>query len=347
MSYEEKAFEIIKDSIKSAIFIDEKAKEFYSSSEVEESIVEEKLSVDLYHNFRQEGISLAIHKFLQSDIDNEDVKKYLFKGRDLILLDWELDNSTGEEFSLKLLSEIIEFPHINFCCIYTRTPRFDSIPSQIETYFSGLNAEDYEKIKNEYGHIDDKETIVKIHDFIYEKKSIPIEEFLEEIAIDLKSYPFVNKDNPVSDIYLLKHIYNAFQKNIKPLEREKELILNHLGTNSFIVNNTIIIILKKDEQNDPKPSFLLQRITKELIQNTNSFIQLLGLEMQTIFNSNESFIDENILKSSTEALFKHRNFLFEKEKEDKTFSIIIKKLLIEHATLKLRTAKLGLLDSHF
>ena len=65
--------------------------------------------------------------------------------------------------------------------------------------------------------------------------------------------------------------------------------------------------------------------------------------MQGIFNSNERFIDETILKSSTEALFQFRNHI----NDDTTFAIIIKKLLIEQATLKLRTAKLKLLDSEF
>ena len=147
MSYEEKAFEIIKDSIKSAIFIDEKAREFYTNTKVDEGIEEEKLSMDLFDNFKKEGVSLAIHKFTKSDIDDSNLKRYLLKGRDLILLDWELDGTSGEEYSLKLLSEIINSPHINFCCVYTRTPRFDSIFSQIETYFSGLKNEDYEKIK--------------------------------------------------------------------------------------------------------------------------------------------------------------------------------------------------------
>ncbi|MCH5719859.1 hypothetical protein [Niabella hibiscisoli] len=70
---------------------------------------------------------------------------------------------------------------------------------------------------------------------------------------------------------------------------------------------------------------------------------MLGLEMQSVFNKNERFIDETILKSSTEALFQFRNHI----KDDKTFGIIVKKLLLEQATLKLRTAKLELLKEDF
>jgi len=346
MSYEEKAFEIVKNSIKSAIFIDEKAKEFYSNSEINPSIEEEKLSLELFKNFKNEGISLAIHKFIKSDIENENIKKYLFKGRDLILLDWELDDVGGEEYSLRLLSEIINSSHINFCCIYTRSPRFDSIYTQVETYFSGLNIDDYEEIRNVYGHLDDKTSLTKIHDFLFTNNGVEIEDLNNELGIDLGIHP-LNKNTSNSEIQLLRHIYNSFQKNNEPAKREQNIISIDLGSNSFIINNTIILLLKKEDENDPKPSFLLNKITTELIKNKNSFIQLLGLEMQTIFNSNESFIDDNILNSSTEALFKHRSYLKEKNKSDIPFSSLIKQILIEHASLRLRTSKLSLLDSNF
>jgi Response receiver domain len=107
MSYQDKALGIIKESIKSAIFIDEKAKEFYSDSVVASEIKEENLSVNLYNNFKSEGISLSIHKFLKSNLEDSNIKDYLFKNRDLILLDWELDDVSGEEYSLRLLSDII------------------------------------------------------------------------------------------------------------------------------------------------------------------------------------------------------------------------------------------------
>jgi hypothetical protein len=347
MSYEEKAFEIIKESIKSAIFIDEKAKEFYSNNEVNVAIEEEKLSLELYQNFKSEGISLAIHKFIKSDIEDENVKRYLLKGRDLILLDWELDGTGGEEYSLKLLSEIINSPHINFCCIYTRTPRFDSIFSQIETYFSGLNIEDYSKIKDTYDFLDDFEILRKIHDFLFTNKETNIENITQQLGIDLKMHPEFIKNKLSPETHLLKLIYYTFLNNIKPSQVETGLNSIHSDSNSLIINNTIILILKKDDENDPKPSFLLKKIASELIRNKNSFIQLLGLEMQTVFNSNESFIDENILKSSTEALFKHRNYLKIKNKSDIPFSTLIKRVLIEHASLSLRTSKLSLLETDF
>src|SRR5690606_11057085 len=109
------------------------------------------------------------------------------------------------------------------------------------------------------------------------------------------------------------------------------------------INNTFVLTLKKDMNEDSDYNKLLKRISDTVTKNNGSFFQLLGLEMQSVFNSNERFIDETILKSSTEALFQFRNHI----NDDKTFGIIIKKLLLEQATLKLRTAKLELLKTDF
>ena len=341
MSYEDKAFEIVKQSISSAIFIDDNLKDFYSFSDIDTTIIEEVLSKELHQSFKAEGISLAVHKFVKTDVEDINLNRYFFKNRDLVLLDWELDDTSGEEYSLKLLSEVINYSHINFCCIYTKTPRFDSIHSQIESYFSGLNDDEFAKIKDIYSHLEESD-ITKIKTLL-DSKSEDVQDSLNEIGIDLSLYPH----DTTSPIESLKNIYFAFLKNVKSKKKEKRSDLISTGIDSFVINNTLVFLLKKDGTNDPKPSVLLRRISNELIKNQNSFIQLLGLEMQTVFNTNESFIDENILNSSTEALFKHRNYLYDKEKEDKTFSIIIKKLLIEHATLKLRTSKLELLNSDF
>lgn len=341
MTYSNKAYQIVKNSISSAIFIDEKAKEFYSSAPANTQIVEEKLSVDLHKGFKEEGISLSVHKFLKTDIADSNIIKYLFKDRDLVLLDWELDDVTGEEYSLKLLSEVINSPHINFCCIYTRTSRFDSIPSQLNTYFSGLNATDYALIEKAFDFID----ITELEAFL-NRNGNDIIEFLAENQIDLNSFP--NKEQfDCEDIQLLKYIYYSLKKNIKPENRELSADVITTNSDSFIINNTFIFVLKKDSVNDPNASSLLKRISDSLITTKNSFIQLLGLEMQTLFNSNENFIDENLLNSSTNALFSHRNHLKGLYKNDVTFNNLIKKILIEHANLKLRTSKLSLLDTSF
>ena len=76
MTLNQKAKEIILDSIKSAIFIDEKALEPYKAKP-KDPYPEVDLSINLLKKFKEKGISLAVHKFTPNDLENEERIKYL------------------------------------------------------------------------------------------------------------------------------------------------------------------------------------------------------------------------------------------------------------------------------
>jgi len=336
--YNQKAFDILNSSINSAVFIDEKAKDFYSEISQPANVVEEKLSVDLFKTFKENGKSLVVHKFETSNLNNPQILDYLFNGRDLILLDWELADVAGQEHSLKLLNRAVSTPYINFCCIYSSSANFNRIPLFLDAYFAGLSKDEFDLISAAYNYIDTHE----IDNFWSQQNSI--EGFFESNAIDVSKFP-VERIREKSLELILRYIYISLEieKFIIPeIDNNNYDVLN-AGDNSFIINNTFVLTLKKDVEGDTDYNSLLRRISETVIKNNGSFFQLLGLEMQSVFNSNERFIDETILKSSTEALFQFRNHL----KDDKTFGVIIKKLLLEQATLKLRTAKLELLKTDF
>lgn len=336
--YSDKAFTILNSSINSAVFIDEKAKDFYSETPINTDVVEEKLSGDLFKTFKENGKSLIVHKFKKEHITDNSLVNYLFAGKDLILLDWELDDNDGQQYSLELLSKAIETPYINFCCIYSRSANFDKIPLYLTAYFSGLREDGIESIKNTYAHL----TIEEVSNF-RKNPNNDIDSFFDENQIIVNEFPIENfRDKPKEIILDLINI--ALDENKYFFSKEEKI--NHeviySGEDSFIINNTFVLAIKK-EQGDSDYTHLIKRISGEIVKNKSSFFQLLGLEMQSVFNSNERFIDETILKSSTEALFQFRNHI----NDDKTFGIIIKKLLLEQATLKLRTAKLELLKTDF
>ena len=82
-NYLKTAKNIVQESIKSAVYIDENAREPFE--ELTQAPTEEQTrSVELYDNFKEAGISLSIFKY-QFDKYQEQ-KKYLFSGRDLVLL---------------------------------------------------------------------------------------------------------------------------------------------------------------------------------------------------------------------------------------------------------------------
>lgn len=337
--YSQKAFEILNSSINNAIFIDEKAKDFYSGTAINPNIAEEKLSYDLFDTFKKNGKNLTVHKFDKSNLDDSSTLDYLFKGKDLILLDWELADHAGQEYSLNLLNKAISTPYINFCCIYSSSNKFNEIPIFLDAFFSGLTQKDFENIRNDFSYFetDDLKDIVN-------KSDNEIVQFIEENSLNFQSFP-IQHFRDKSKIFLLRLIHislNVDKFTISENPTTKYEVLN-IDNNSFMINNTFVLTLEKDFNDDKDFKHLLQRISNTVIKNEGSFFQLLGLEMQSIFNSNESFIDNTILKSSTEALFQFRNHV----KDDKIFGTIIKKLLIEQATLKLRTAKLELLKPDF
>ncbi len=98
------AIQIINESIKSAIFIDENAREPFKEKQNPETL-EDRLSVELFNDFEKVGISLSIHKFVPNDILNDKKKEFFFQDRDLVLLDWKLEKNDGEEYALKVGSK--------------------------------------------------------------------------------------------------------------------------------------------------------------------------------------------------------------------------------------------------
>lgn len=337
--YNQKAFDILNSSINNAVFIDEKAKDFYSGTELNPQIAEEKLSFELFNTFKKNGKNLAVHKFEKSNLDDPNTIEYLFKGKDLILLDWELAELAGQEYSLKLLNRAVSTPYINFCCIYSSSSNFSQIPLFLDAFFSGLGEADFESIKNDYSFFEPDD----LKDLINKDEAV-ISKFIADNSLDFSTFPIEHlRGKSESFLIRLIHISLNTDKFILADDSITKYEVLNTGDNSFMINNTFVLTLKKDFDEDSDITKLLKRISGVIVKNKGSFFQLLGLEMQSIFNSNERFIDETILKSSTEALFQFRNYL----KDDKTFGTIIKKLLIEQATLKLRTAKLELLKPDF
>ncbi|WP_060872545.1 response regulator receiver domain [Myroides odoratus] len=337
--YSQKAFDILNASINNAVFIDEKAKDFYSGTDIDEKVPEEKLSFDLYTTFKTNGKNLTVHKFENTNINEPKTIEYLFKGKDLILLDWELDGVSGQEHSLNLLHKAVSSPNINFCCIYSSAQNFDDISLFLDAYFSGISKENFQIISDVYSFFEEddlKDTINKSQD--------DIQEFANENSIDFSAFPIKEfENNAIEYLFRLIHIALNIDKFYYSDGISPKYEVFNAGNNSFMINNTFVLTLKKDFNKDLNYESLIRRISDIVITNEGSFFQLLGLEMQSIFNDNESFIDSSILKSSTEALFQFRNHL----NDDKSFGTIIKKLLLEQATLKFRTAKLKLLESDF
>lgn len=346
MSYERRAEIILKDSIKSAIYIDEKARSFYAQ-ESNPAINEEKLSEELYTNFKQNGISLEVFKYILGTENDKDCLNFLLDDRDFVLLDWKLDDNAGEDYSLALLSKIVEAQHIHFCSIYTSENDLDEVLENILAYFSSEDEEYYTTLKE----------LLEIEE--YDGDTIDI---FKEI-----SFNRFNREKIGESLKQLRDIDKDLGKNIIELTKEKNLVCSiikaslalsdtyksaeklpcptHIDVDNKIVviNNTIITILNKNENN---ANDLLQNFRNHLIQSVDSFNQLLGIELYNNLFRTSAITNDSIMSFPKEALLKHRAQL-KNEELGHFFNSFMNEILLEKISLAMREKKSILLDEDF
>ena len=155
--YKETAKAIIKNAIKSAIFIDENALEPYVK---DEKSSEGERSMALYCNLRDVGISLDVWKYNK---DNYNLRQeYIFKNRDLILLDWKLEGeSKGGEKALEILSDMVnKHKQIHFCIVYTAEDP-QGVLLDLLSYFSPVTNEKSKCIKEDLAEYEEGINAIK------------------------------------------------------------------------------------------------------------------------------------------------------------------------------------------
>lgn len=343
MTLFQKTREIINESIKSAIFIDEKAYEPFSTIPSGNHI-ETALSQNLLKKFKTKGISLSIHKFSPNDFNNATKISYLLKKRDLVLLDWKLDGENGEEFSLRLLSKIIQEKNIHFCSIYTSQNNSDEIINNILAYFSGFDRAYYENIFNELDpYLDGQEVLLDQISYDNRETNKSLTKSIIEINSELpKIITELTTIRGLGDaLTQVKIAFSSLQK----AQQTIKYIPKHLNRDNktLNINNTIITIISKDEDNASK---IINKIISQVSKSENCYSQILGLDMQNVFNNETSFIDENLLDTNLDTLMFHRRQLIDNKLENE-FENFIKIILLEHSKLKLENSLLKTLEKTF
>lgn len=338
-----KAKEIITDSIKSVIFIDENALEAYKSKSPQQ-IPEEILSINLEQNFKKKGITLTSHKFKPSDLNDVELKNYLFRRRDLVLLDWRLEGaSSGELYSLKILSDIVKTEHLHFCSIYTTEQNTDSIFNNIESFFSGYSREYYDNIIESLEPYYDRANPAPFNQIDTNPSNngqlfSTFKEISEDLPKEIKHITSINDFSLA--LVQVKHALSQFHKSDIP--NDFPLKIDRLN-NTFIINNTIVTIIPKSENSATK---IISKLTHQVLKSDTYFSQLIGLDMQNAFSSQASFINKNLLTTSAETLMYHRKLLISKKLEGE-FDNFLKEVMIENAKLTLDESKLKILDNDF
>lgn len=336
--YEETAQIIIKEAIKSAIFIDENAKEPFMQEEPAES----KRSEDLYKNFKENGISLTIYKY--DDTTYPSYKNYLFHNRDIVLLDWKLDGEDGEDKSLELLSEVVNMqPHIHFCVIYT-SERPDIVLNNILSYFSCLTKNEYNEILEEFE--DEKEYIKDIasdlsflsfNRFDKTKRTDTLKKIVsnKELKEKVKCNHLLCKDNPgllcgyIRLGIAFSHCVKADNMQPCPSDINAEQY-------TLCINDTLISVFNKA---DIGANQIFEVFSQQITKYEKGVMHLLGLEMRNIQRKGGTFIDSAVLSVSKEALGYH------KLQSGNDFPSFVKNIMVEHLKTNISNAELSILDA--
>lgn len=342
MTLLQKTKEIISDSIKSVIFIDEKGLESYQE-ESSTNVLEENLSKSLYKNFKKKGVSLTTHKFKPDDLKDDCIKEYLLKRRDLILLDWRLDgDNSGELYALEILSEIVKSQHLHFCSIYTTEPKVNNIINNIRSYFTGYNSEYYDKIIEDLSAYENSFSAQPFTEINYNEKKngklfSQFSDLDEELPSIIKESTNLNFPDALVQVkHALSGLHKSTTKNPVPA------IIDHTNK-TLVINNTIITIIPKTENS---PAKILAKLSKQVKNSKSCFSQILGLDMQNSLLNEAAFIDENLLSTTLDTLMYHRKQL-EENNLDNDFPNFIKSVMYENIKFSLQKNDFKSLEKSF
>lgn len=342
-NYIETAKNIVKESIKSAVYIDDNAWEPYTVLKKDPN-VEEKLSSELYTVFRSEGVSLAIIKFARTKYKKQ--IKYYFHNRDLIILDWQLEKDNGGEKALELLSDVVSQQHIHFCAIYTSEKDKNCILNNILSFFSSNDGSFYNSLKirlEENENVDPEEMESIIGDLqslnLYQQdadKQDPILKRLhKEHANLLKEFISVTNNENETDAYVQCSI--AWNKDvIKSSASLPSPTSIDPKSHTLIIENTVIQIINKAEIT---PSKLIDTFSEHIANYKWGIMQLVGLEMQNYLRNQCAFVTPDILLVSKESLGYH------KKTHQEDFESFLKSVLLEQNRLFLQEKHLTIIDS--
>lgn len=340
MCFDEVAKKIVRDSINTAICIDDEFVEPYSS--IDNSLDPNfEMVKDLYTSFKKNKCLLDIYKYDGFE-DWQSKKDIILKNKDLLILDWELPKY---EDALKILREGIQKYNLPFVLIYTQLPIGDiesKIVFNLYSYF-GKNYTNEQK-----GNYD------IFCENLEEEIHIDINKFFKKISPECKSYILaVQKKKKDEHKRIMEKVKSLLKdededvKNFKPillkyagqiLKLDEEDLWEFIGFHfenaevnpngnffkfsridleghSFIINNSIITIFSKQHgsgiANDLKisPDNVYNSFSKMIYRRPQNFISLLALEMKNLYQQHSNVIGRELFYIDENAFFYHQKNL--------------------------------------
>jgi hypothetical protein len=325
MNFTEIATEIVKKSIRSAICIDDQFAEPYEENK---NGFDAEIPKKLYKSFREDG-NCSLDFFRYKDYDDWITNRnWVLSNKDLIILDWELDEEIPKYTStLKIIEDIVCHGRNQFLIIYTHLPNIENIAIDLQAYYLRYNKpvlkEKFDIIKEKYeesGHDFDelklyiKKNISQVEIFSTKLNLPKIFSALgnEDFSSFMKNIRTVLDDQKPRDLLevILLNIYGK-DEVFSPIPRK----VNIVSSNYLLLNieNTIILISKKGNgvQNEKNilPENLFDFFSIAIIEKPSSVLALIACEMKDVFRSNITYVGNRIQMINEKVFFYHWNNL--------------------------------------
>ncbi len=327
---------IIDDSIETVLYIDDKIARPFIDGKDDPNF---DFCQSLFSSFKNNNSIVDFYKFEDFGTWNSQ-KTNFFKGIDLLILDWKLDKD-GFEFdsTLKILDAAIRTNSLHFINIYTSEEKRDleDIPFYIKAYYSGITSEKKEEIhhklevyfEEEGLNPDDifeelkEKTLVLNKELDSKKKGVKFSEIRDWLDEN-----YANEKTQIENILkkglieksLLK-CYCMLAYILNPVVLNENEIPNFssdfISDKYLFLNHTIIQISQKKER---VPAEFYESFKDAIVDSTNNYLTIMGLEMRNRFKMNSAFIGKDIDQISDLAFFFHKDY--NKNSEDSFYDFL-------------------------
>lgn len=338
MSFDSIAKEIVRDSIRSAVCVDNAFVEPYAEKHAGD---DEKTPQKLLESFRKENCSMNICRYDKSNW--KEVKDFVLSNRDLLILDWELIGDPPFKDALEILHEVVNSPSLPFVVIYTQESDLSIVEMNILSFFGPPFASIAER-KNKYDEICEKledESELDDPNSLFRTLRSDCKEFVlrEQKRSEIRKTivesirTFVNNENfrsVMKDIIkvgkeilrvrdlddFLQFLGFYYENTMVNINNNPVSLFRILGTrHSFIINSTLISIFVKKEiaktegESAISPEEVYTRFAEGIYKRPNNFLALLVMEMKTLYKENSAIIGRELYDIDELAFFYYQKNL--------------------------------------
>lgn len=317
MSFETTAKNIISESIKSAVFIDDEIPELDNTD-----FCKHQYTVPLYKAFQSSHCSLDFHKFTRIESLND---KLLFERKDLIILDWELDSVEPKfKSTLDIIDRAVDTDNLHFVCIYShRGDDYQDIFKKILAYYSGNLIQDSENNKNILVDFLDGQGLESAP-IISEFKQLTNDYILgfsdkDSYNNDISSLLTSKIEDPKERAMLCKNLSKAYP-NSSTEEKAVRLFYDLEGPsvyrsepkqvykickNKYLqINNTFFSVFQKGTHNVDQ---LFENFSHTISSAKEAFLTFMSLEIRNKLFTKSALVGKELGNINEDAFFFHHN----------------------------------------